>query len=72
MGMDSPVPFEVGSEIYIHADPEGSVYSVKMDAKARVAYCHKTGTEQFRVGVGFFEVTYRHLEDEPQAAVAAA
>ena len=72
--MDSPNPLDVSSEISIHAELESSVYSVQLDATARVAYCRKTGSGQFRVGIRFVEVAYRRLEDEaePEAAAASA
>ena len=71
LGMDCPTPFPVGSEISIHAELEGSVYSVQLDARARVAYCRKTTQDKFRIGVGFVEVAYRRLETEALAATAS-
>ena len=68
--MDCGIPFRIGAEITIHAELEGSVYSVQMDAKARVAYCRKTAPGTFRIGVGFAEVAYRRLEPETLAAAA--
>lgn len=70
LGMDCVTPFRVGSEISIHAELEGSVYSVQIDARARVAYCRKTTQETFRIGVGFVEVAYHRLESETLAAAA--
>lgn len=66
LGMDSPRPFANGEVIEIRAELRGPVFSVAMEAEARVAYCRETGPKRYRVGVAFIDAHYRRL-DEDQA-----
>ena len=59
LGMDSPRPFEPGEIVHIEGDLKGSAYSMRLGAKARVAYCRKSDKKSYRVGVAFLEVSYR-------------
>lgn len=59
LGMDSPRAFEPGEIVQIEAELKGSAYSMHLGAKARVAYCRRTQSKTYRVGVAFLDVSYR-------------
>ncbi len=62
LGMDAPRHFEPGEEIRIEADLIGSVFSMHLEARARVAYCRRSESRSYRVGVAFLEHSLRRLE----------
>jgi hypothetical protein len=61
LGMESPRPFTPGEEIRIAGELHGPDYSMRMQARARVAYSRAVDAEFFRVGVAFVEVSYRRI-----------
>ena len=61
LGMDAPRPFEPGSTLAISAQLRGDMYSMKLDATARVAYCRRTDVTTYRVGVAFIEVSLHRI-----------
>ncbi len=61
LGMDTPRSFAHGEEIQISGELHGPDYSMRMKARARVAYSRAVDAEFFRVGVAFIEVSYRRL-----------
>ena len=62
--MDAPRHFQPGEIIRVNGPLRGPVYSMQIDARARVAYCRKIESDTYRVGVAFLEVTYHRLPDE--------
>lgn len=62
LGMDAPRHFEPGEEIRIEATLSGSVFSMQLDARARVAYCRRSESRTYRVGVAFLEHSLRRVE----------
>jgi hypothetical protein len=61
LGMESTRPFAPGEELGIAGELHGPDYSMRMESRARVAYCRPIDAETFRVGVAFVEVSYRRL-----------
>jgi hypothetical protein len=61
LGMDSPRAFEPGEIVRIEAPLKGSAYSMHLTAKARVAYCRRSQTKTYRIGVAFLDVSYRPI-----------
>ena len=61
LGMESPHPFAPGEEIEIAGELHGPDYSMRMKARARVAYSRAVDAEYFRIGVAFVEVSYRRI-----------
>jgi PilZ domain len=61
LGMESPRSFHPGEEIQIAGELHGPDYSMRMRARARVAYSRAVDAEFFRVGVAFVEVSYRRI-----------
>lgn len=61
LGMESRRPFAQGEELGITGELHGPDYSMRMNAKARVAYCRQIDAEFFRIGVAFVEVSYRRI-----------
>jgi hypothetical protein len=61
LGLESPRPFSPGEEIQIAGELHGPDYSMRMTARARVAYSRAVDAEFFRVGVAFVEVSYRRI-----------
>lgn len=62
LGMDSPRSFNPGDVIEVKGSLRGPVYSMEIDARARVAYCRKTDKDVYRIGVAFLEVSYHRLK----------
>jgi len=62
LGMDAPRHFEPGQEIRIQARLTGSVFSMHLDARARVAYCRRSESRTYRVGVAFLEHSLRRVD----------
>ena len=62
LGMDAPRHFEPGEEIQINADLSGSVFSMRLEARARVAYCRRSESRSYRVGVAFLDHSLRRVE----------
>ncbi len=62
LGMDVPRRFEPGQEIRIRARLNGSVFSMQLDARARVAYCRRSESQTYRVGVAFLEHSLRRVD----------
>jgi c-di-GMP-binding flagellar brake protein YcgR len=61
LGMDSPRAFQPGDLVRIQGALRGPAYSMEVSAKARVAYCRKVESKNYRVGVAFLDVAYRRL-----------
>jgi PilZ domain len=61
LGMESSQSFSSGEEIQITGELHGPDYSMRMKARARVAYSRAVDAEFFRVGVAFVEVSYRRI-----------
>ena len=61
LGMESPRSFSPGEEIQIDGELHGPDYSMRMKARARVAYSRAVDAEFFRVGVAFVEISYRRI-----------
>lgn len=64
LGMDSPRAFQPGEVIQVKGALRGPVYSMALDARARVAYCRRIEKENYRVGIAFLDVAYHRLPDE--------
>ena len=62
--MDSPRAFHPGDIIQVKGALRGPVYSMEIDARARVAYCRRVEQGNYRVGVAFLDVAYHRLPDE--------
>ncbi len=65
LGMDLPRALTIGEVVVIEGDLHGLDFAMTITARARVAYCRRADRESYRVGFGFVEVSYRHLETEP-------
>lgn len=63
LGMDSPEPLAPGEVVRVTGTMQGPDYSLSLDARSRVAYCRKTEDENYRVGVGFLDVSLRRIVD---------
>ncbi len=61
LGMDSPRAFEPGEIVQIEGELKGSHYSMHLQAKARVAYCRRSASKSYRVGVAFLDISYRPM-----------
>jgi hypothetical protein len=61
LGLESPQSFSPGDEIQIAGELHGPDYSMRMKARARVAYCRAVDAESYRVGVAFVEISYRRI-----------
>jgi hypothetical protein len=61
LGMESERPFAPGEQLEITGELNGPDYSMRMKARARVAYSRPADAETFRVGVAFVEVSYRRI-----------
>jgi hypothetical protein len=63
LGMEGTRPFAPNEELKISGELHGPDYSMRMTARARVAYSRAIDAETFRVGVAFLEVSYRRISD---------
>lgn len=61
LGMETSRSFAPGEEIQIAGELRGPDYSMRMKARARVAYSRAVDAEFFRVGVAFVEISYRRI-----------
>ncbi len=65
LGMDLPRALTIGEVVVIEGDLHSLDFAMTITARARVAYCRRADRESYRVGFGFVEVSYRHLETKP-------
>ncbi len=65
LGMDLPRALRMDEVVMIEGDLHSLDFAMTITARARVAYCRRADRESYRVGFGFVEVSYRHLETEP-------
>jgi hypothetical protein len=61
LGMETGRSFSPGDEIQIAGELHGPDYSMRLKARARVAYSRAIDAECHRVGVAFVEVSYRRI-----------
>ncbi len=65
LGMDLPRALTIDDVVVIEVDLHSLDFAMTITARARVAYCRRADRESYRVGFGFVEVSYRHLETKP-------
>lgn len=68
LGMDSPRSFETGEIIEIQGNFFGPSFSMRVDAKARVAYCRRFNPDFCRVGVAFIEVSFKRIKSSASSS----
>ncbi len=61
LGMDVPRPFESGEIVNLEGELKGAAYSMMLVARARVVYCRRVDSKNYRVGVAFLDVSYRPI-----------
>lgn len=65
VGMDVPESLEIDEVVRIEGDLHSPDLSMSMTAQARVAYCRRVDGSRYRIGFGFLDVKYRHVETKP-------
>jgi len=65
LGMDLPRALTIDEVVVIEGDLHSPDFAMTITARARVAYCRRADRENYRVGFGFVEVSYRRLETKP-------
>ncbi len=65
LGMDLPQALTMDEIVMIEGDLNSPDFAMTITARARVAYCRRADRESYRVGFGFVEVSYHHLEAKP-------
>ena len=65
LGMDLPRALTMDEVVVIEGDLRSPDFAMTITARARVAYCRRADSQSYRVGFGFVEVSYRHLETKP-------
>ena len=65
VGMDLPRALAIDEVVGMEGDLRSPEFSMTLTARARVAYCRPVDRENYRVGFGFIEISYRPLETRP-------
>jgi hypothetical protein len=65
VGMDLPRALIIDEVVGMEGDLRSPDFAMTITAKARVAYCRPVDRENYRVGFGFIEISYRRLETKP-------
>ena len=61
IGVEMFVPLVVGSTVAVAGDLYNSDYSLNVQGKARVVYCHCEKEGMFRIGLAYEQVAYRKI-----------
>ena len=61
IGVEMFVPLVVGSAVSLAGDLYNSDYSLHIQGKARVIYCHCGKEGVFRIGLTYEQVAYRKI-----------
>ena len=65
VGMDLPRALTIDEVVGMEGDLHSPDFAMTITARARVAYCRPVDRENYRVGFGFIEISYRRLETKP-------